>query len=173
MLLKEKEVFLKFEVRKWYNLEDDVIIILIIVSERKYNSVNDINYFKIVKILIENIDNIIIIVVGVDIENFYWKILSNVIDNRVICFGIIVNIDDFYKILDIYLEFFMVGSYILKLDVILYDLIFVKFKNEVLLIFINMWNFIDKFDYKNIKEVIDMIRRYNISEFDRDKIKVK
>ncbi|VHR96321.1 glycosyl transferase group 2 family protein [Clostridioides difficile] len=67
----------------------------------------------------------------------------------------------------------MVGSHTSKLDAILYDLIPVKFKNEVSPIFTNMWNFIDKFDYKNIKEVIDMIRRYNTSEFDRDKIKAK
>ena len=63
MPLKEKEVFSKSEVRKRYNLEDDVTIILTIASERKYNSVNDINYFKIAKTLIENTDNTIIIVV--------------------------------------------------------------------------------------------------------------
>ncbi len=106
-------------------------IILTIASERKYNSVNDINYFKIAKTLIENTDNTIIIVVGVDTENLYWKTLSNVTDNRVICFGTTANIDDFYKISDIYLESFMVGSHTSKLDAILYDLIPVKFKNEV------------------------------------------
>ncbi|WP_343089851.1 hypothetical protein [Clostridioides difficile] len=173
ILLKEKEVFSKSEIRKQYNLEDDVTIILTIASERKYNSVNDINYFKIAKTLIENTDNTIIIVVGVDTENIYWKTLSNVTDNRVICFGTTTNIDDFYKISDIYLESFMVGSHTSKLDAILYDLIPVKFKNEVSPIFTNMWNFIDRFDYKNIKEVIDMIKRYNTSEFDRNKIKEK
>ncbi|MDL0417352.1 glycosyl transferase, partial [Clostridioides difficile] len=71
----------------------DVTIILTIASERKYNSVNDINYFKIAKTLIENTDNTIIIVVGVDTENLYWKTLSNVTDNRVICFGTTANID--------------------------------------------------------------------------------
>ncbi len=171
--LKEKEVFSKSEVRKRYNLEDDVTIVLTIANERKYNSVNDINYFKIAKTLIENTDNTIIVVVGVDAENLYWKTLSNVTDNRVICFGATANIDDFYKISDIYLESFMVGSHTSKLDAILYDLIPVKFKNEVSPIFTNMWNFIDKFDYKNIKEVIDMIKRYNTSEFDRNEIKEK
>ncbi|MBH9771125.1 hypothetical protein FE557_19325, partial [Clostridioides difficile] len=52
-------------------------------------------------------------------------------------------IDDFYKISDIYLESFMVGSHTSKLDAILYDLIPVKFKNEVSPIFTNMWNFIE------------------------------
>ncbi|MCC0681668.1 glycosyl transferase [Clostridioides sp. ES-S-0005-03] len=171
--LIEKEVFSKSKIRKQYNLDDDVTIILTIANERKYNSVNDINYFKIAKTLIENTDNTIIIVVGVDTDNIYWKTLSNVTNNRILCFGTAKNIDDFYRISDIYLESFMVGSHTSKLDAILYGLIPVKFKNEVSPIFTNMWDFIDKFDYNNIKEVVDMIKRYNANEFDRNDLKEK
>ncbi|MCC0644153.1 MULTISPECIES: glycosyltransferase family protein [unclassified Clostridioides] len=171
--LKEKELFSKSEIRKQYDLDDDVTIILTIASERKYNSVNDINYFKIAKMIIENTDDTIIIVVGVDTNNIYWKTLNSVTNDRVLCFGTMEEIDDFYKISDIYLESFMVGSHISKLDAILYDLIPVKFKNEVSPIFTNMWDFIDKFDYNNIKEVIDMIKRYNTNEFDRNELKEK
>ncbi|MGO1043856.1 glycosyltransferase family protein [Clostridioides difficile] len=171
--LREKEMFSKSEIRKKHNFDDDVTIILTIASERKYKSVNDINYFKIAKTLIENTENTIIIVVGVDTDNIYWDTLNRVTNNRVMCFEITKNIDDFYKIADIYLESFMVGSHTSKLDAILYGLIPVKFKNEVSPIFTNMWDFIDKFDYNNIKEVIDMIKRYNANKFDRNELKEK
>ncbi|MDB0440905.1 glycosyltransferase family protein [Clostridioides difficile] len=171
--LKEKELFSKSEIRKQYDLDDDVTIILTIASERKYNSVNDINYFKIAKTIIENTDNTILIVVGVDTNKSYWETLSCVTDNRVLCFGTMAKINDFYKISDIYLESFMVGSHTSKLDAILYGLIPVKFKNETSPIFTNMWNFIDKFDYNNIGEVVDMIKKYNDSSFHRKKLKEK
>lgn len=171
--LKEKEQFSKSEIRKKYDLDDDITIILTIASERKYNSVNDINYFKIAKTIIENTDNTIIIVVGVDTNNSYWKTLSSVTNDKVICFGVMEGIDDLYKISDIYLESFMVGSHTSKLDAILYDLIPVKFKNEISPIFTNMWDFIDKFDYDNIGEVVDMIKRYNAGGLHRKKLKEK
>lgn len=171
--LKEKALFSKSEIRKQYDLDDDVTVILTIASERKYNSVNDINYFKIAKTIIENTDNTILIVVGVDTNKSYWETLSCVTDNRVLCFGTMAKVNDFYKISDIYLESFMVGSHTSKLDAILYGLIPVKFKNETSPIFTNMWNFIDKFDYNNIGEVVDMIKKYNDSSFHRKGLKEK
>lgn len=171
--LKEKELFSKSEIRKQYDLNDDVTIILTIASERKYNSLNDINYFKIAKTIIENTDDTILIVIGVDTNSSYWETLSNVTNNRVLCFGTMAEITDFYKISDVYLESFMVGSHTSKLDAILYDLIPVKFKNETSPIFTNMWDFIDKFDYNNIGEVVDMIKKYNDGGFHRKELKEK
>lgn len=166
--LKEKEVFSKSDERKKHNIDEDATIILTIARNNKYMSVNEINYFKMVKTIIENTENTFVIVIGVDKNDNYWKTLIKVTDNRVICINEAENISDFYKISDIYLESFMLGSHTSKLDAILYGLIPIKFENKVSPNFSNMWSFIDDFDYKNIGQAIDMINRYN--NLDREDI---
>ncbi len=153
----------KKKIREKYNIKDSTKVLLTIASEYKFESVNDIDYCEIAKLLINNTEDTILIVVGPrDIGK--WNTLSKITDGRVMPLGVKENIDEFYKMADLYLEPFMMASYTSRLDAILNGLPSIKLKNKLYPKITDLFDGLELLSCNNISELISCVNEFENNE---------
>ena len=153
----------KKKIREKYNIKDTTKVLLTIASEYKFESVNDIDYCEIAKTLINNTEDTILIVVGP--RNIgKWNTLFKVTDGRVMPLGVLDNIDEFYKVADLYLEPFMMASYTSRLDAILNGLPSIKLKNKLYPKITDLFKELELLSCDNISDLISCINSFENNE---------
>jgi hypothetical protein len=150
----------KDAIREKYGIKKDTTVLLTIASEYKFKSFNEgIDYCSIMKTVVNKFEDVILIVIGP--ENIgKWKDLNELTDGKVKIMGLQANVENFYKISDIYIESFIMGSFTSRLDGIKYGLPAIKFKNDIYPNMSVLNDRLESFNCKNINEMISFIDEF-------------
>jgi hypothetical protein len=154
--LQAKKAFNKNEIRRKYNIKENETVILTIASNYKFKSVNSYNYCRIIKDIVNSVEDCIVYIVGpYDVGN--WHELHVQTGGKVRPLGAFTEIEEFYQIADIYLDCFMMGSMTSLLDASKYGLPIIKFTNSHCPILVEFDEEFQECSYNNINDIIQEI----------------
>lgn len=157
----------KNTIREKYNIGKDKTVLLTIASEYKFKGLKDgIDYCSVMKDVVNEFEDVVLIVIGPK-DTGKWRELSELTNYKVKVMGIQENIDEFYKMSDIYIESFVVGSFTSRLDAIKYNLPALKFENKR---YPSMSVLVDELEKLNCKNVNEMIFNINLLKNKNDDI---
>lgn len=174
------------KIREDAGISDDTTILLTIASEYKFRTLGKFHYIDIMKKIIEDNKNTILIVIGPN-NNGVWEKAYRETNGRILALGIKEDIDLYYEIADIYVDSYMIGSNTSALDAGLRGIPVVSLtnKNNPILSFNDvsydlMIDNIEEFFYyvKNLilntkyrkkigNNLSDKIKRHHISEWNK------
>lgn len=105
----------KKNLREKVGISDDVVLLLTIASEYKYQSFGKIHYIDIVKKILKDNMNTMLIVIGPNNKGI-WAEAYNDTNGRILPLGIKEDVEPYYAIADIYIDSYMIGSNTSALD---------------------------------------------------------
>ncbi|NME82787.1 glycosyltransferase [Clostridium sp. SM-530-WT-3G] len=159
--LEVKEKYCKSELRKKYNINEDTKVMLTIASEDKFISLNSNHYIKIIKEIVDKIDNIVIFIIGPKSKGV-WRMLENYAEGKVKVLGIQNEVEDYYKISDFYMDSFMIGGPTAILNAALYGLKVIRFNNRYNPIFSDYGIELEDCIFNSVNEIIKFINETNM-----------
>ncbi|APC41618.1 glycosyltransferase family protein [Clostridium estertheticum] len=155
--LQTKKTFDRNIIRQKYNIGEKETVILTIASNYKFRSINDNNYINILKQVVDKTDNCRAYIIGPTDEG-KWHDIGVETNGKIKALGLLTEIEDFYKIADVYLDCFMMGSMTSLLDAAIYGLYIIKFTNYHCPILTEFDEEFKTCSYNNINEIIQEIK---------------
>ncbi|QHC05394.1 glycosyltransferase [Anoxybacillus sp. PDR2] len=106
----------KNEIRRKFNIPDEMVILLTIADSYKFTPYTGLNYFETLSKILKKSRNVLLIIIGMDEKHPLAQKAKSLMNHNICFLGTFSNIEDFYKLADIYIESFPIGSPTAALD---------------------------------------------------------
>jgi len=128
-LTEYNKTYNKVKLRREMGVDENAVVLLTIATAYKFESLSKIHYIDIIKRILDKNPNTLAIVIGPD-NSGIWKEAYKQTNGRILPLGYKKDIENYYRISDIYIDSYMICSLTSALDAGLHGLPIAALEND-------------------------------------------